>query len=450
MLGKTGDWFCDSCGGECVCDLISLNEGSSEISPTNVKECQCGCQDDKLDCECGCSTSNITPVSEAGDIFKSVECPRRCAIPSDANDEIDNNSCSCGCAEIIGLSQSERDLGRDCECVRGGEMQCKYCCCVDSIQETFPNVEKSLRETETENLAKILERDAVRIGKKNNALQQLVAQYTAALGVPGVVEDFRFATAFCPHHDPTPIRPTLSGQMQEHKYFDDSTGLKDNCLIVENFKITRKQNMNRCVCLIAGLRATIGLLRAKNQTKDEIIAVLADNLIDKGVDAGKVVQNLATPNSANACRDFDRCRLYSYLNGLAIHEQTKNEVSHVRTEAENDSSVPDPRDIAQPEMPWSRIFLPSPRNFRVVKQICNDCLLVAWTPPKDTSALNGYEILVNGCPALRVRSPVRSEAILVSLDTSGPLLLALYSLGCGGISSRPLKLTYAPCFCIDN
>ncbi|XP_012268615.2 uncharacterized protein LOC105693348 isoform X2 [Athalia rosae] len=409
MLGKTGDWFCDSCGGECVCDLISLNEGSSEISPTNVKECQCGCQDDKLDCECGCSTSNITPVSEAGDIFKSVECPRRCAIPSDANDEIDNNSCSCGCAEIIGLSQSERDLGRDCECVRGGEMQCKYCCCVDSIQETFPNVEKSLRETETENLAKILERDAVRIGKKNNALQQLVAQYTAALGVPGVVEDFRFATAFCPHHDPTPIRPTLSG-----------------------------------------LRATIGLLRAKNQTKDEIIAVLADNLIDKGVDAGKVVQNLATPNSANACRDFDRCRLYSYLNGLAIHEQTKNEVSHVRTEAENDSSVPDPRDIAQPEMPWSRIFLPSPRNFRVVKQICNDCLLVAWTPPKDTSALNGYEILVNGCPALRVRSPVRSEAILVSLDTSGPLLLALYSLGCGGISSRPLKLTYAPCFCIDN
>ncbi|XP_046750122.1 uncharacterized protein LOC124413527 [Diprion similis] len=647
-LGENGDWFCNSCGGECVCDLVSLDDDSSETNQDKTRNCECGCKDDEIACRCGCGIVNSNDVSETGDISKTVArklsedldgiickdcgnckcgddhsrcpdcieactcscttktvpeslpthdeiqsgsktrelqdpniCGPRCAC-SDSNtkssendvvdelrrrfvfplgnkgnpdlhpcfeceqkepcdvcfteelkrldeskvtarsvlkqslippssipceeclkfgtqrskdggktspmcnlcqvrvipnfgaektseiivgdegsgDQLDSkknhdsncpcgceatistnpdqclcgcdddanshhaikkDSCPCGCDETTGQHEALQESGCDCECAKGG-VHCDYCCCVDSVvkmlnddkmaheksPETCPCIEDSNREAEMERLARTLQQEVDSIGRKNYVLQQLVAK--CGCSSPEIIEGF-YPSDGCPYHDPAPLRPTISG-----------------------------------------LQATVELLRVKNRSKDGMIAALAENLGDS-VDPGKIVEKLAKSIAAATEQDFDQCRLYDYLNSpgcaqISSKLPSRDEISTREEESEDFGQIAGARDAEM--INQSRYGIPPPRDFAVLNKICDDCLLVAWSHPNDISFVNGYEILVNGYLASRVRSPTRTEALLVSLDMSRPVLLTLYSVGPGGSCSEPVRITHPHCPCIDN
>ncbi|XP_034948280.1 uncharacterized protein [Chelonus insularis] len=162
----------------------------------------------------------------------------------------------------------------------------------------------------------------------------------------------------------------------------------------------------------SGLMTTIELLQMKCQVKDELIAVLAQRLINLN-DVDVVAENLTT-DLPKTDIDFDRSLLYKFL------KQQK---------------PPSEEKLSQHDS------VPAPRNFRVVKLILQS-LHIAWDLPKELSNIRGYEVLVNGVVTTRVRSATRSQAILSSLDLTKPTELTLYSVATNGYISEPLKITF--------
>ncbi|XP_046488606.1 uncharacterized protein [Neodiprion pinetum] len=404
--GKTSQ-MCNLCqvreiaivGAEKISEIIVEDEGSGDqivSKKTHDSNCPCGCD----------ATVSTNPD----------QCLCGCDVDANVHRTIKKDSCPCGCGETTGQHDALQEPGCDCECAKGG-VHCDYCCCVDSVvkmlnddklkreksPETCPCIEDSNREAEMERLAKTLQQEVDSIGRKNYVLQKLVAQCGCS---SSQIIQGSCPTDGCPYHDPAPLRPTISG-----------------------------------------LQTAVELLRVKNRSKNGMIAALAENLRGM-VDPGKIIENLTTSVAAATEQDFDQCRLYNYLNSSDFVQI--NGVLPSRDKIfprEEESEIAEARD---PEINQSRRGVPPPRDFAVVNKICDDCLLVAWRQPNDISFVNGYEILVNGYLANRVRSPTRTEALLVSLDTSRPVLLTLYSVGPGGSCSEPLRITHPHCPCIDN
>jgi len=80
-------------------------------------------------------------------------------------------------------------------------------------------------------------------------------------------------------------------------------------------------------------------------------------------------------------------------------------------------------------------------DFRVLRRIGDESLLVSWTIPEfPKGKLDGYEISVNGNMFLRIRQPSRYKALLFGLDMSEPVLLSLKCTG--AFRSQESSITY--------
>ncbi|XP_069704776.1 uncharacterized protein [Periplaneta americana] len=161
-------------------------------------------------------------------------------------------------------------------------------------------------------------------------------------------------------------------------------------------------------------RTAIATLRMRAQTKDHIIAALADEL------------RARAPKS-----DWQ---------GLVERVVPDFECAHKPHPAKITSPTRIP---ARPQVPATyphTAFPLAPRNLQVVRQVESDSLLLVWDPPD--SDVTGYEIYVNDMLYLRVRSGSRCHALLHSLNLYSSVLLSVYSLNGDLLSLQAAEIMF--------
>ncbi|XP_076372389.1 LOW QUALITY PROTEIN: uncharacterized protein LOC143257500 [Tachypleus tridentatus] len=87
----------------------------------------------------------------------------------------------------------------------------------------------------------------------------------------------------------------------------------------------------------------------------------------------------------------------------------------------------------------------TPVDFRILRQVGNDSLLVGWQLPEGGATIGGYQIFVDNELHQKVRSPDRTKALLHKLNLGHPLSVSIRSVSTSNVLSEPVITSFTSC-----